>query len=49
VNNETGNVLADRYISFCRWKKSNFCQLLNVHGINYVRQTELQKAEPLAS
>jgi len=28
-----------------RWRKY-FCQLLNVHGVNDVRQTEIHTAEP---
>jgi hypothetical protein len=27
--------------------RSHFCQLLNVHGVNDVRQTEIHTAEPL--
>jgi hypothetical protein len=27
--------------------KNYFCQLLNVHGVNDVRQTEIHTAEPL--
>jgi hypothetical protein len=30
-----------------RWKKY-FCQLLNVHGVNDVRQTEIHTSEQLA-
>jgi hypothetical protein len=33
---------------FNRWK-NYFCQLLNVHGVNDVRQTEIHTAEPLVS
>jgi len=29
-----------------RWRKL-FSHLLNVHGVKYVRQTEIQTAEPL--
>jgi len=29
-----------------RWRK-NFSHLLNVHGVNYIRQTDIQTAEPL--
>jgi hypothetical protein len=29
-----------------RWK-NYFCQLLNVHGFNDIRQTEIHTAEPL--
>ena len=31
-----------------RWR-SHFCQLLNVNGVNDVRQTETHTAEPLVS
>ena len=27
--------------------RNHFCQLLNIHGVNDVRQTELHTAEPL--
>jgi hypothetical protein len=30
-------------------RKNHFCQLLNVHGINDVRQTEIQVTEPLVT
>jgi hypothetical protein len=29
-----------------RWK-NNFSQVLNVHGVNYIRQTEIHMAEPI--
>jgi hypothetical protein len=29
-----------------RWK-DYFCQLLNIHGVNDIRQTEIHSAEPL--
>jgi hypothetical protein len=29
-----------------RWR-NHFSQLLNIHGVNYVRQTEVLMAEPL--
>jgi hypothetical protein len=31
-----------------RWK-NYFCQLLNVHGVSDVRQTEIHRAEPSSS
>jgi hypothetical protein len=34
------------YIVLARWR-NYFCQLLNVHGDNDVRQTEICTAEPL--
>jgi len=38
--------LADSHNISNRWK-NYFCQLLNVHGANCVRQTEMHTAEPL--
>jgi hypothetical protein len=38
-------------IKYCHWFhllwKNYFCQLLNVHGVNDVRQTKIHTAEPL--
>jgi hypothetical protein len=42
-----GYLLADSHSILNRWK-NYFCQLLNVHGVNVVRQTEIHTAEPLA-
>jgi len=39
-------VLADSHIILNRWKYY-FCQLLNVHGVNDVRQREMHVSEPL--
>jgi hypothetical protein len=38
-------VLADSHSIFNRWK-NYFHQILNVHGVNDVRQTEKNTAEP---
>jgi hypothetical protein len=46
VKEENGDLLADSHSILNRWKKY-FCQLLNVHGVNDVRQTEIHIAEPL--
>jgi hypothetical protein len=46
VTEENGDLLADSHIILNRWK-NYFCQLLNVHGVNDVRQTEIHTAEPL--
>jgi hypothetical protein len=46
IKDENGYLLADSRSILNRWK-NNFCQLLNVHGVNDVRQTEMRKAEPL--
>jgi hypothetical protein len=46
VKEENGDLLADSQGILHRWK-NNFCQLLNVHGVNDVRQTKINTAEPL--
>jgi hypothetical protein len=46
VKAENGDLLADSHSILNRWK-NYFCQLLNVHGVNNVRQTEIHAAEPL--
>ena len=33
-------------VILARWR-NHFSQLLNIHGVNYVRQTEINTAEPL--
>jgi hypothetical protein len=40
VKAENGDLLADSHSVLNRWK-NYFCQLLNVHGVNDVRQTEI--------
>jgi hypothetical protein len=44
--NENGDLLADSYDIFNRWK-NYFSQLLNVDGVSDVRQIEIHTAEPL--
>jgi len=46
VNGEKGSWVADSHIILVRWR-NNFSQLLNAHGFNDVRQTEIHAAEPL--
>jgi hypothetical protein len=46
VKDEFGDLLADSHSILNRWK-NYFCQLLNVHGVNDVTQTEIHTAEPL--
>jgi hypothetical protein len=46
VKEENGDLLADFHNILNRWK-NYFCQLLNVHGVSNVRQTEIHTAEPL--
>jgi hypothetical protein len=46
VKEKNSDLLADSHSILNRWK-NYFCQLLNVHGVNDVRQTEIHTAEPL--
>jgi hypothetical protein len=46
VEDEEGNLLAHCHSILARWK-NHFFQLLNVHRINEVRQTEIRTADPL--
>jgi hypothetical protein len=46
VKDEKGNLIADCHSILTRWR-NYFSQLLNVHGDNDVRQTEIHTAEPL--
>ena len=39
-------MVADSHSTLARWK-NHFSQLLNVHGVNDVRQTDIHTAEPL--
>ena len=39
-------MIADSHSILARWR-NHFSQLLNIHGVNDVRQTELHTAEPL--
>jgi hypothetical protein len=46
VKDENGNLLVDSHNIFLWWK-NYFSQLLNVHRISQVKQTEVHTAEPL--
>jgi hypothetical protein len=46
VKEENDDLLADFRSILNRWK-NYFCQLLILHGVNDVRQTEIHTAEPL--
>jgi hypothetical protein len=46
VKDEKGDLVADSHSILPRWR-NHFFQLLNVHGVNDVRQTEIHTAEPL--
>ena len=43
---EKGDMVTDCHSILARWR-NHFSQLLNVHGVNDVRQTEMHAAEPL--
>jgi hypothetical protein len=46
VKDENGDLLAD-YHNILNSQKNYFSQLLNVHNVSDVRQTEVHTAEPL--
>jgi hypothetical protein len=46
VKDENCDLFADSH-STLNWWNNYFCQLLNVHGVNDVRQTEIHTTEPL--
>ena len=41
-------MVTDYYSILATWR-NHFCQLLSVHGVNDVRQTEIHTEEPLVS
>jgi hypothetical protein len=45
IKDENGNLLADSDNIWNRWK-NYFNLLLNVHGVNDIRQTEMHGVEP---
>jgi len=46
VKDWKGDLVADCHSILARWR-NHFSQLLNVHGFNDVRQTEIHTAEPV--
>jgi hypothetical protein len=46
VKDENGDRVADSHSTSARLR-NHFFQLLNIHGVNDVRQTEIHTAEPL--
>ena len=46
IKDEKGDLFADSLGIMARWR-NYFSQLLNVHGVNDVRQAEIHTAEPL--
>jgi len=47
LKNEKGDLVTDSYSNLARWR-NHFSQLVNVYGVNDVRQTEIHTAEPVA-
>jgi len=45
VKDEKGDLVADSHSNLARWR-NHIPQLLNVHGDNIVRQTEIHTTEP---
>jgi hypothetical protein len=48
IKDGEANLVAQSHSILARWQ-NHFSQLLNVHWVNDVRQTETQAAEPLVS
>jgi len=46
VKDDKGDLVAESHSMLSRWR-NYFSQILNVHGVNDVRQTEIHTAEPL--
>jgi len=45
MKDERGDLVTDSHSIVARWR-NHFSQMLNVHGLNDVRQTEICTAEP---
>jgi len=45
VGDEKGDFVTDSHNILARWR-NHFSQFFNVHGFNYVRQTEIHTTEP---
>jgi len=46
VKDEKGDLVTDSHSILAKWR-NHFSQLLNIHGVNDVRQREIHTAEPL--
>jgi hypothetical protein len=46
MKDENGNLLADPQIVL-NWRKNFFNQVLNVHGVYYIKHKDIPTAEPL--
>jgi hypothetical protein len=47
LKDEKGDLVADSHRILARWR-NHFSQILNIHGVNDFRQTEIHIAEPLS-
>jgi len=47
MKDDKGDLLADSHCILAKWR-NYFSQILNAHGVNDVRQTEIHTAEPLS-
>jgi hypothetical protein len=48
VKEENRDLAADSHSTLSR-RKNHGCHLLNIHGVHYVRQTEVHTTDPLES
>ena len=48
IEKDDSDLVADSHSNLAKWMNF-FSQLLNVHGVNDVRQTEIHTAEPFVS
>ena len=46
VKDEKGDFVAESHSILARWR-NHFSQMVNIHGVNDVRQAEIHMAEPL--
>jgi len=46
VKDEKGDLVADSHSILVRWR-NHFSQVLNIHGVNDIRHTELYTAAPI--
>jgi hypothetical protein len=46
VKGGKGDLVTDSHSILARWR-NHFCQLLNIHGVDYFRQAEIHAAQPL--
>jgi hypothetical protein len=48
VNDESGDLFVGSHNTLMKWK-NYYCQLLNVHGVNNVRQVVIRGVQPFVS